>query len=135
MPKFMGRFNTLVIPVLTWLILLIPFAVYQRYYVNSQQAYLTEHGFRLLSAVGRQLDTYLDSINKTVKAAKTALEEKSVESSFRDKWENTKSEEEKREAYLDYLRTFHPELPRDANSLGGLGVCTGPKKFSVEFGP
>jgi hypothetical protein len=135
MPKFIGRLNTLVIPLITWLVLLIPFAIYQRYYVKSQQTYLTEHGFRVLSAVGRQLDTYLDSINKTVKIANTAALTPSIEESkFRD--ELKKNDYKKnRELYLDYLRTFHPELPPNSQSLGESGACTKPKSISVEFGP
>jgi len=129
MPKFMGRFNTLVIPFFTWLVLLIPFAVYQRYYVNTQQAYLNEHGFRLLSAVGRQLDSYLDSINLTVKAADRDTAE------FKSKLNQKNGETEKRDLYLDYLRTFHPELSPDTHSLGDTQVCHNPKKLSVEFGP
>jgi len=129
MPKFIGRFNTLVIPIFTWLVLLIPFAVYQRYYVNTQQAYLNEHGFRLLSAVGRQLDSYLDSINLTVKAADRDTSE------FKTKLSQKNGETEKRDLYLDYLRTFHPELSPDTHSLGDTQVCHDPKKLSVEFGP
>ena len=49
MPNSSGRFNTLIVPLVTWLVLLIPFVIYQRYYVASQEAYLTEHGFRLLA--------------------------------------------------------------------------------------
>src|SRR5262249_36427769 len=145
MPKFMGRLNTLVIPLFIWLVLLIPFAVYQRYYVNSQQSYLTEHGFRLLSAVGRQLDSYLGSINLTVKAAEKATEEKPA-TDFKKKLDLLPPMDAtgRREVYLDYLRTFHPELPRQGQSLGTTTCPKSPDpkssdpkntQLSVEFGP
>lgn len=70
MPKLWGRFNRLIVPLFTMLALLVLFGIYQRYYVQSQEAYLTEHGFRILAAVGRQLDAYIDSITKTVEAAR-----------------------------------------------------------------
>ena len=58
------------VPLLTLLGLVVLFGLYQRYYVASQEAYLTEHGSAYLAAVGRQLDAYIDSISKTVEAAK-----------------------------------------------------------------
>jgi len=133
MPKLIGRFNTLVIPLITWVVLLIPFAVYQRYYVNSQQAYLTEHGFRILSAVGRQLDTYIDSINKTVKAAHRASGEPS--SDFNVQLNSKTTLKQKQQVFLDFMRTFHPELPIDIQGFGNPGRCKESKILSVEFGP
>jgi len=114
MLKRMGRLNSLVVPLFTWLILLIPFFFYQRYYVSSQQAYLTEHGFRLLSAVGRQLDSYIDSVSRTVTSAP-----------------------DKRESFLDYVNTFHPELRDSAFNLteAPAKACTAPRTLAVEFGP
>jgi hypothetical protein len=132
MPKLIGRFNSLVIPLITWVVLLIPFAVYQRYYVKTQQAYLTEHGFRLLSAVGRQLDTYIDSINKTVKAAQKASLE--VPSKFETELKQKNGPKEKQKVFLDFMRTFHPELPIEAQSIGNPTSCMKPKVLSVEFG-
>ena len=132
MSKLMGRFNTLVIPLITWVVLLIPFAVYQRYYVNSQQAYLTEHGFRLLSAVGRQLDTYIDSINKTVKAAQKSANE--TPSKLSDKLKQTEPKQKPR-VFMDFMRTFHPELPINIQGLGDPANCMKPRILSVEFGP
>ena len=70
MPAFRGRFNSVVVPLITLLVLLLLFGIYQRSIVKSREAYLTEHGFRLLAAVGRQLDVYLDSISITVEAAR-----------------------------------------------------------------
>src|SRR5436190_8329771 len=141
MPKLTGRLNSLVIPLITWVVLLIPFAAYQRYYVSSQQAYLTEHGFRILSAVGRQLDTYIDSIDKTVKAAQRAsgesssifyalLKEKPA-SGFDPKTESKR----KQRVFLDFMRTFHPELPIDIQSFGNPKNCQQSRILSVEFGP
>jgi hypothetical protein len=69
MPKLWGQFNRLVVPFLVLLALLALFGIYQRFYVKSQEAYLTEHGFHVLAAVGRQVDAYIDSVNKTVEAA------------------------------------------------------------------
>src|SRR5436853_5627396 len=89
MLKSLGRFHSLVIPVFTWLVLLIPFFIYQRYYVSSQQAYLTGHGFRILAAVGRQLNSYIDSISKTVASAPSdiapALGRLSLDDAFRER--------------------------------------------------
>jgi hypothetical protein len=70
MSKLWGRFTSLMVPLLTLLALVVLFGLYQRYYVASREAYLTEHGFRVLAAVGRQLDAYIDSITKTVEGAK-----------------------------------------------------------------
>src|SRR5438132_270354 len=108
MPKSSGRFNSLIVPLLTWLVLLIPFAIYQRYYVRSQQAYLTEHGFRLLAAVGRQFDSYVDSISKAVNTAKRQSEEASkLRENFHvpalAKWQVEQV------AYEDYLRSVLPD--------------------------
>src|SRR5262249_45717347 len=49
---------------------LIPFVIYQQYYVRSQEAYLSEHGFRILSAVGRQLDSFVGSLSNAINTAK-----------------------------------------------------------------
>jgi hypothetical protein len=133
MTKPKGRFNTLVIPLITWGVLLIPFAVYQRYYVKSQQSYLTEHGFRLLSAVGRQLDTYIDSINKTVRAAQRSTYDPM--SRFTVELASKTKEKDRQQVLMDFMRTFHPELPIDLQAFGGPPHCKDSTLFSVEFGP
>jgi hypothetical protein len=129
MLKSLGRFHSLVVPLLTWLVLLIPFAFYQRYYVTSQQAYLTEHGFRLLSAVGRQLNSYIDSVSKTVIAAqKTKGERGPVEQGYL------------REALPDLdIPPGDFEVPKEGSEAPSLSVEFGPpppgfrRNFSAEF--
>ena len=118
MPKASGRFSILIVPLITWFVLLIPFLVYQRYYVTEREAYLTEHGFRLVTSAGRQLNSYLDSVTKTVNAAIKA---------------STKSTNatEQRSIYAKYLQNFLPDLvPANLNFSAGE-----PKEFSVSFGP
>jgi hypothetical protein len=115
MLRSLGRFHSLVVPLLTWLVLLIPFAFYQRYYVASQQAYLTEHGFRLLSAVGRQLNSYLDSVNKTVRAVQ---DNKGEISRVND----------------DYLKKTLPDLDIASADFVADKVSPGDMSLAVEFG-
>lgn len=116
MLKSLGRFHSLVVPLLTWLVLLIPFAFYQRYYVSSQQAYLTEHGFRLLSAVGRQLDSYIDSVDKTVRAAQ-------------------KTKQQTNEKVEHYLKLALSDLDIAPEDFVAEAKGPGAKSLSVEFGP
>jgi hypothetical protein len=116
MPKT-GRFNSFIVPLVTWVVLLIPFAIYQRYYVKAQQAYLTEHGFRLLAAVGRQVDTYISWAST---AATTAKKKSDHESG------------NKSEIYGDYLKDFLPDV--DANLTFSPEGPIATNTFSLEFG-
>jgi len=128
MLKSLGRFHSLVVPLVTWLVLLIPFAFYQRYYVTSQQAYLTEHGFRLLSAVGRQLNSYIDSVNRTVDAAEAAKEKTAAQlTKQKAKGKLGPVQAYLREALSD-LDIPPGDFDVDKNSPGA-------KSLSVEFGP
>jgi len=97
MPKLRGRFGSFVVPLITLLILAILFGIYQRYYVKLQEAYLTEHAFRLLDAAGRQLDAYIDSISRTVETAESAPEP-------------AKNQKGPTQASKDYLRNFLQSL-------------------------
>ena len=116
MLKSSGRFHSLAVPLLTWLVLLIPFAFYQRYYVSSQQAYLTEHGFRLLSAVGRQLNAYIDSVDKTLRAAQ-------------------KTPGKLGRVDQDYFTKALPDLDIVPEDFELKKEASGVKSLSVEFGP
>jgi hypothetical protein len=125
-----------VIPLFTLLILAILFGIYQRYYVNSREAYLTEHGFRLLDAVGRQLDAYIDSISRTVKTAKSAREPA--------KHDTSKSHLGSTQASKVYLRNFLQNLEPgdlcfDDNDKDETQRCSddeqiGTNGFSLQFG-
>jgi hypothetical protein len=119
MPKT-GRFNSFIVPLVTWVVLLIPFAIYQRYYVKAQQTYLTEHGFRLLTAVGRQVDTYIGSAS----TAATAAKKKSDDESGR-----------KVETYREYLKEFLPDGDTNLTFSGEGRIATKTNTFSLEFGP
>jgi hypothetical protein len=114
MPKFAGRFNSLVVPLITWLILLIPFAIYQLYYVKSQEAYLTEHGFRVLTAVGRQLDAFLFSINAAVETA------------------GSREARDPSLSYANYLRSFLPITSPSDLEIEDQSAPTG--TVSIQFG-
>src|SRR5215471_13777187 len=107
MPKLWGRFNRLVVPFLVLLALLALFGIYQRYYVKSQEAYLTGHGFRILAAVGRQVDAYINSVRKTVEAAKGSKAVEADRSS--NAVEAAECEEVPAKCYLiNYLQRLFP---------------------------
>jgi len=99
-------------------VLLVPFAIYQRYYVTSREAYLTEHGFGLLAAVGRQLDSFVDSVSKTVSTANKASDEKP----------------DPKSVYTKYLEDFLPDLWIASTELVMNKLTETANSFSVEFG-
>jgi hypothetical protein len=110
------KFNRLAVPLVTLVVLLALFGIYQSYYVKSREAYLTEHGFRLLAAVGRQLDGYVGSITNALEAASAPEPPRTVPPGRAQ----------------DYLEHFLPTL--DPN-LTPQDVCVGPRCRAEQTGP
>jgi len=125
MPKLSGRFSILVVPLVTWLALLIPFVIYQQYYVRSQEAYLSEHGFRILSAVGRQLDSFVGSLSIAINTAKKP-----------DTTPDKNQDKNPVNNFEHYLGHFLPKLiPLQSDLIIQFAPASiGDNRFLIEFG-
>lgn len=82
--------NRFSVPFIVLVLLLIPFFVYSRYYVTANQAYLNERGFRLLSAIGSQLETIVNSYANVFRATAGNLSDEEYQSWLKSVVSDTK---------------------------------------------
>jgi hypothetical protein len=85
--KRFSSLRNLYIPLTVVLLLLVPFGIYEVYYVEGRQTYLRDRSFRLLGEIGRQVDALVNIESDKLRAAGSRFDsDNGINDTIRKTW-------------------------------------------------
>ena len=131
MVKRFPSLRNLWIPLVVTAFLLIPFAMYDIYYVEGREGYLRDRSFRLLAAIGDQIDALINIEADKLRAAESSFsDDAQADRILRSTWmAETFKESTFVTPWQPRAQTLKRPYNRDGLSLCRLPSCNLPFPF------